>query len=101
MPSGDSYSCDDYLIEWGQRNRLADATIKVRTALVGGMILGRDISSDLPDDSSEPIMMETDIGWCESQDETTSVTTNQANSLLLRVSQSEVVVHHYQDDIDR
>ena len=101
VPSGDSYSCDDYLIEWGQRNRLADATVKVRTELVGGIILGRDISSDLPDDSSEPIMMETDIGWCESQDETTSVTTNQANSLLLRVSQSEVVVHHYQDDIDR
>jgi hypothetical protein len=96
IPTVDDYKCDDYVIKWGQRNRLADPNVKQRAILAGSRILERDITADLPSISSAPIKMETDIGWCSSQEGTTAASSQQVNRAYSRTSQQ--VVHDYQDD---
>ena len=96
IPNTDDYSCDDYVVKWGQRNRLADINVKQRAKLVGSRILVRDITSDLPPILTTPIDMETDIGWCASRDGTTAASSERVNRAYSKTRQQ--VVHDYQDD---
>lgn len=96
IPTSDDYSCDDYIVKWGQRNRLADSNVKQRAILAGSRILDRDITSDLSSISSAPIDMETDIGWCLSRFETAAVSSERVDRAYSRARQQ--VVHDYQDD---
>lgn len=99
IPTTDSYSCDDYIIKWGQRNRLADAAVKERTEIVATAILERDLSEEFESISSAPVDMGSDVGWCESQFEISNANTSRLKSIALRTDQ--LVIHNYQDDIER
>jgi hypothetical protein len=98
IPVGENVLCDDYVVKWGQRNRLADSKVKQRAELVARMILARDISADLPPISSAPVDMRTNIGWCESR-----VTTIASSERLNRTysTTSQQVIHDYRDDLVR
>jgi hypothetical protein len=93
IPNTNDINCDDYIVKWGQRNRLADRNVRQRAILVSSKILARDITPDLTSLSSAPIDMTTDIGWCSSR---TAVTSKRANSIDSMTKQQ--VVHGYQDD---
>lgn len=96
IPTADDYSCDDHVIKWGQRNRLADSNVKRRAILIGSRILGRDITSYLSSISSAPIDMGTDIGWCSSLSGATAASSGRVNRVYSNTGQA--VVHDYQDD---
>jgi hypothetical protein len=93
IPTSNNINCDDYIIKWGQRNRLADRNVKQRAILVSSKILARDITPELSSLASSPIDMTTDIGWCASL---TAVSSKRANILYSGTKQQ--VVHDYQDD---
>jgi hypothetical protein len=105
-PTSQYYSCDDYIVKWGQRNRLADSDVKERTILIANMILGRDITSELSSLSSEPIAFETDIGWCSSRNETLAVNSetisyepvSNGTISLYSAKPKQQVIHDYRDD---
>lgn len=99
IPTAADYSCDDYVVKWGQRNRLADSNVKQRAILAGSRILDRDITSDLSLISSTPIDMEAGIGWCSSRYGTTAASIERTSRAYSRTSQQ--VVHDYQDDRNR
>ncbi|MGF1767013.1 hypothetical protein L4D06_06470 [Enterovibrio makurazakiensis] len=64
----DNATCDDYVIGWGQRGRLADRYVEQRAVFVAERILGRDVSnyfSALPANATE---LPTNIGWCAAMD---------------------------------
>lgn len=104
VPTTDDYSCDDYVVKWGQRNRLADSDVKTRVILSGSMILNRDITSDFSSFSSELLNMETDIGWCSSRTSTDTLTNESVSSQTLTNTNDQLtqrVIHNYRDDFMR
>jgi hypothetical protein len=64
VPTVGSPVCDDYLVEWGVRNRLGAATVKSRAEQVAAALLpGTDLSgffAGVPD----PTPMTNNLGWC-------------------------------------
>jgi hypothetical protein len=64
LPTTSVPACDDYLVQWGNRNRLGDPTVKLRAALVSGELLpAADLSAyfaGLP----APTPMTSNLGWC-------------------------------------
>ena len=93
--AADDTSCDGYVVKWGQRNRLADSSVKQRTIFAGSRLLARDITSELTSVSSAPINMQADIGWCSSLSQTTSVSGRSSNTASKTIQQ---VVYDYLDD---
>jgi hypothetical protein len=100
IPTIDDDSCDDYLVKWGQRNRLADRNVKQRAIMVSSRILARDITLELSSISSSPIDMVTDIGWCSSRNLTTAVVSSEPVNRSYSSTHQEVV-HDYKDDRGR
>lgn len=96
-------SCDDYIVQWGQRNRLADSYVKDRAIFIANEILQRDVSEDLAEIDADIIQMQAGSGWCESQ-----FMTSDARETLFQSSAAydfeqpsvadKTVVHDYLDD---
>lgn len=57
--------CDDYLVQWGVRNRLGEATVKPRAEWVVGELLPESDLSVFFAGFPEPTSMSNDQGWCE------------------------------------
>ena len=99
VPTTETYTCNDWKVEWGQRNRLADQNVKDRAILVASRLLGKEVTADLTSLSSAPIDMETDIGWCDSQ-----IMTGSSESIIFEefrthsASNSDSVYRHYLED---
>lgn len=71
--------CDDYILKWGVRNRIADPRVIERAKLVASMVNpGKDISGFL-EALSAPKILPVDVGWCSSMD-LGAVATGNANS---------------------
>ena len=99
IPAEESPSCSEYIVKWGQRNRLADSYVKERAILVANMILDRDITLELS--SSQAINMEPGIDWCESRYTTTVASEDGASNSLESSSFSmpqQQVIHDYKED---
>ncbi|NGN97175.1 hypothetical protein G5S52_05740 [Grimontia sp. S25] len=64
----DNASCDDYVIGWGQRARLADRYVEQRAAFVAERILGTDVSNNLFPLYADATPLPTDVGWCAAMD---------------------------------
>ncbi len=97
IPVSDNYSCDELVVKWGQRNRLADNNVKLRAKMVASRILlDRDIATDFLSISSAPIDMMQNIGWCASRNATTAASSERLNRGYSSIGQQ--VVHDYRDD---
>jgi len=56
--------CDDYLIQWGVRNRLGEVNVKSRAELVvRELLIGSDLDAFF-DGIPLPTSMMTNLGWC-------------------------------------
>ncbi|USH04350.1 hypothetical protein K6Q96_21680 [Grimontia kaedaensis] len=64
----DNASCNDYVIGWGQRARLADPNVEQRAAFVAERILGRDVTNDLSTLPADATQLPTNTGWCAAMD---------------------------------
>lgn len=100
IPTTEGYGCDDYVIKWGQRNRLADLNVKQRAILISSRILARDVTPDFSFIAFAPIDMEADTGWCASRYGTTAASV-QASRDGFHAKTSQRVVHDYRDDMVR
>lgn len=65
-PESDSASCNDYRIRWGQRNRVADAQVRPRLALILPLLLDQNEVEPYLSSLGAPESMPSDRGWCES-----------------------------------
>ncbi|WP_156948362.1 hypothetical protein [Marinobacterium jannaschii] len=64
-PATESIYCNDYMIGWGQRNRMADPSVQVRAKLISDRLLpGVDLSDDYASYSTPTALSRTD--WCDS-----------------------------------
>ncbi|TCS40344.1 hypothetical protein [Reinekea marinisedimentorum] len=95
IPDVESPECDDYLIEWGQRHRLADADVNNRAAYVAGRIISADYALEISSITDETIAIEAGSGWCSSRYDT-DVAVSSARSIQSR--SRSTVVHDFQDD---
>jgi len=63
-PATDSIFCNDFMIGWGQRNRMADATVQIRAKLISDRLLPDiDLSDDYASYSTPTTLSRTD--WCD------------------------------------
>ena len=63
----DSNSCADYLVAWGQRNRIADAAIQARSVQAVSTILP-ELAAQVEDaigNMPGPTQMAVNVNWCE------------------------------------
>ncbi|MCU8221114.1 hypothetical protein M2H05_21920 [Vibrio vulnificus] len=68
VPQTEAYTCDDWKILWGQRDRLSDKNVRSRVLFVAQQILNQTpqvIEENLPPVSSVPTAMPIGKGWCE------------------------------------
>lgn len=68
VPQTTYYSCNDWKVLWGQRNRLADTNVRDRAVLVAQRILNvseNDIRANMPSSTMRPKTMPLGKGWCE------------------------------------
>ncbi|WP_027858203.1 hypothetical protein [Marinobacterium jannaschii] len=64
-PATDSTFCNDFIIGWGQRNRMADPSVQVRAKLISDRLLPDvDLSDDYASYSTATTLSRTD--WCDS-----------------------------------
>ncbi len=67
-PQGDDLVCDDYIIGWGSRNRLANPLVKVRAEQVAEQILlgvnWSEFFDDVANGVGTEILLQTDVDWC-------------------------------------
>lgn len=64
VPANQTPVCDDYLVKWGNRNRIAHPVVSARAIRVAADLLpGEDLSAFFAGLSS-PIPMRLDEGWC-------------------------------------
>ncbi|MBD8512999.1 hypothetical protein IFO68_09930 [Photobacterium sp. CAU 1568] len=67
-PKVENYSCDDLIIGWGQRNRLAQKEVVPRARLVSESILQQDLSAEFASiASSMPVDLPYGYGWCQAR----------------------------------
>lgn len=57
-------ACDDYLVQWGVRNRLGDPLVKTRAVFIAGELLPSTDLGTFLDGFPEPTALLTGIGWC-------------------------------------
>lgn len=63
----DSNSCADYIVSWGQRNRIADPTIQARSLLAVSQLLPERLSAveDALANMPTPAAMTNGVNWCD------------------------------------
>lgn len=67
-PAFANYSCDDLIIGWGQRNRLAQQEVMPRARLVSESILQQDLSAEFASiESVTPVDLPYGYGWCQAR----------------------------------
>lgn len=92
-------TCDDLLIEWGQRNRLADSSVNERAVYVAERLISEDYALEVAAITEQPIMMEANAGWCSSRYDTATAKT--VGALRSTNRSSSQVVHDYTDDLTK
>ena len=67
---GEIEGCNDLLVAWGQRNRIAESSIGPRSQLAVDRILPEASAAveDLLASLDLPLMMQPDVGWCANID---------------------------------
>lgn len=96
VPASEDSVCDDYLVEWGQRNRLAESYVNQRVEFVADRLISEDYALGLAAITEVPIYMEAESGWCSSRTETAAADGSDLRSTeAVRESQ---VVHDFSDD---
>lgn len=58
--------CNDFILKWGVRNRIADARVVERAKLVASMVIPSLNLSDFFQGLSAPQTLQPDMGWCAS-----------------------------------
>ncbi|MEI8594768.1 hypothetical protein [Photobacterium sp. Hal280] len=67
-PAFANYSCDDLIIGWGQRNRLAQQEVVPRARLVSESILQQELSAEFASIASAmPVDLPYGYGWCQAR----------------------------------
>lgn len=61
--TADAY-CDDYVVRWGQRNRMGDPSVKARASLVLQGLLDKPNSTDYTNKIPAPKSLINGIDWC-------------------------------------
>lgn len=64
QPVNVSPKCADYIIRWGQRNRIASPSVKARAQLIVGRILGKNDISIYFNNLPAPRDMIAGVDWC-------------------------------------
>jgi hypothetical protein len=65
VPEGDSLSCNDYIVAWGERGRIGDSDVKARAQfVVEEVYLDQDFSLFFQN-LSYPSELQIDTGWCD------------------------------------
>lgn len=64
--NGTNAECDDYLIAWGMRNRIADAAVRPRALLVAQSLLPSQQWQTFFDGLPPPQFLSFGSGWCQS-----------------------------------
>lgn len=64
--AAESYYCDDYILGWGQRNRMGIESVKTRARWVVEQLLPDSDYSLLFDIFPEPSPLQTGVNWCDS-----------------------------------
>lgn len=80
----ESYTCDDLLVSWGQRDRLADPIVNVRARAATELALSLtpEMSTFLDIAMGSAEAMEKNVGWCDNQKTSTAI----ADELSVRSS---------------
>ncbi len=67
-PEGAKHTCNDYIVEWGVRDRIANETVKPRVKFVLDSIFPEKSSqwSDFLNSLTPPKPLPTNVGWCDS-----------------------------------
>ena len=74
QPSGDNVSSEDYIVNWGQRGRLSEATIKPRVLYVTQRVLPEFVDTEnILNNLPTPIIMEPGKSWIDNLDITPSL----------------------------
>ena len=63
-PASGTPTCDDYLVQWGTRNRIGKTTVKSRAQLVAGELLPEADLTAFFASLPAPTAMTTGRGWC-------------------------------------
>ncbi len=65
----DSYTCDELVMSWGRRNRLADPLVNIRARRAADLVLSLtpELVAYLDDSLGAPEAMETNVSWCDNQ----------------------------------
>ncbi|MFT4800104.1 MAG: hypothetical protein ACI9B8_001633 [Sulfitobacter sp.] len=63
----DSNFCDDYLVSWGQRNRIADPSVQARSLFAVSLILPERLTAveDALAGIPAPLQMTAGVNWCD------------------------------------
>jgi len=71
----DNYSCNDLLVSWGQRNRLADPMVNVRARAATDLVLTMtpEMTAHMDTALGSPEQMETNVNWCANQTPSTAI----------------------------
>lgn len=102
-----SYTCDDLLVSWGQRNRLADPLVNVRARAATDLVLSLSPEmTDYLDNSLGDIQfMNANVGWCDNQSTAALVAAESSNRtanrlltpesgpLFIEMMQADSIVH--------
>ncbi|KDM92662.1 hypothetical protein [Photobacterium galatheae] len=68
VPTTVDYSCDDLILGWGQRNRLAQKEVAPRAKLVSESILQQNLTAEfVPINNATPVDLPYGAGWCQSR----------------------------------
>ena len=68
--------CEDYVVAWGQRNRIADPAVQARSLLAVSHILPERLSAveDVLGNMPPPTLMTPGVNWCDNINLTASAT---------------------------
>jgi hypothetical protein len=72
----DSNSCGDYIVAWGQRNRISDPAVQARSMLAVRQLLPEraDAIEDVLSNIPAPTLMTSGLNWCDNINLTSSPT---------------------------
>jgi len=81
----ENYSCDDLIVGWGQRNRLADPLVRVRARLATELVVKMtpELRAYLNNGLGSAESMDTSLSWCNAQTPNTII----ASSVQTRSAQ--------------
>jgi hypothetical protein len=62
-----SNQCDDFLVSWGQRNRIGDPAVQARSLLAASLVLPEQLSAieDSLGNVPAPTQMTAGVNWCD------------------------------------